>query len=345
MRQGSAGDPDGSGSGLIQGYERYCFIGRDFLWEIPPCKIRKAWYNGGINWKWGMAVRRWQIVFVCLCLAFALTACAARTAEITGTTQEPKTTEVTQFTEVTQVSEVANTQEDTQPTEPEPLLYILMYHSVVPDDTQCNDFMVSVSSFREQLQWLADEGFTTVLPSELLSGAPLPEKAVLLTFDDGYRDNYELAFPVLREFGCKAVISVITGSIAEENGGFLTWEMCREMVDSGLVEIGSHTHNLHIMPGIQRLENETQEAYEGRVFPDIEQSIALIEENVGVTPVFLAYPHGIADEWAFDFIHERFPVTVLTWSGYNNVDYGLHNLRRYNIRQTTDLDEFLGDLY
>lgn len=269
-----------------------------------------------------------RMAWVFLCLLLVLAACGEKNP-------------VEETAETVQATEVVNTQ--TEETEPqEQFLYILMYHSVDQDDALCNDYTIHVSTFREQMQWLADEGFTTILPSQLLSGEPLPEKAVLITFDDGYADNYELAYPVLRELDCKAVISLITGYIGQDDD-FLTWEMCREMMDSGLVEFGCHTHKLHVLPGIQRLREETQEEYEARVFPDVEQSIAQIEENLGVTPVFFAYPQGIADEWAFDFIHEKFPVTVLTWSGYNNVSYGLHNLRRYNITNETDLSEYLGN--
>lgn len=256
-----------------------------------------------------------------LCLAVLLTACAAREAEPTSA----------------ESVEVIATREREQET----VLYILMYHSVVRDGVHCNDYMVTQETLRGQLQWLADEGYTTVLPSQIVSGEELPEKAVLLSFDDGYADNYELAFPLLREFGCKAVVSVVTSYIEEGDPAFLTWEMCREMVDSGLVEIGSHTHSLHALQGIRHREGETQAEYEARVFPDIQRSIDLIEERLGRTPDFLAYPHGIADEWAFGFIHERFPVTVLSWSGGNPLSCGLTNLRRYNVCQTTDLSEFL----
>lgn len=257
-----------------------------------------------------------------LCLLLLLTACAAREGEIV-----PEETVEVLATEQTQAKET--------------VLYILMYHSVVRDGVHCNDYMVTQQTLRGHLQWLADAGYTTVLPSQLVSGEALPEKAVLLTFDDGYADNYELAFPLLREFGCKAVVSVITSYLEQEDPAFLSWEMCRQMTDSGLVEIGSHTHSLHALPGIQHRQEETQAEYEARIFPDIQRSIDLIEENLGQAPIFLAYPHGIADEWAFDFIHERFSVTALTWSGGNLLSGGLVNLRRYNVCETTDLSEFL----
>ena len=141
-------------------------------------------------------------------------------------------------------SQGSSSQPEQKP-EPEPVkpsnnhtLYILMYHSVVEGDgSNCNDWMTTTQRFREDLQWLKDHGYTTLLPSELASGAPLPEKAVLITFDDGYANNYQLAFPLLKEFQAKAVISMIVRRTVDGKSDFLTWDMCREMADSGLVEI------------------------------------------------------------------------------------------------------------
>ena len=124
-------------------------------------------------------------------------------------------------------------------------LPVLMYHHVVEDGQECNDMTVTVSRLREDLQWLRDSGYTTVLPRELAAGEPLPEKPVLITFDDGYRSNYNLAFPIFQEFEAKMIISVMVYMQDNAASDFITWAMCREMIDSGLIEIGSHTYLLH----------------------------------------------------------------------------------------------------
>ena len=120
-------------------------------------------------------------------------------------------------------------------------LPVLMYHHVVEDGQECNDMTITASRLREDLQWLQDNGYTTVLPRELAAGEPLPEKPVLITFDDGYRSNYNLAFPIFQEFEAKVVISVMVYMQDHAASDFVTWAMCREMIDSGLIEIGSHT--------------------------------------------------------------------------------------------------------
>ena len=222
-------------------------------------------------------------------------------------------------------------------------LYVLMYHSFVPEGTKCNSWTLTDTRLREDLQWLADNGYTTVLPSELAAGTPLPERAVMLTFDDGYQNNYTIAYPILQEFQAKAVISLIVNHQFHMDSGHLTWEDCREMVQSGLVEIGSHTYNCHTDSprGIKRAEDEAREDYEARVFTDLQTSIDLIEENVGTDVLFFAYPHGQKEAWASDFLKENFSVTVTTYHGSWDISKGLYDMNRCNVAMDVPLSSLL----
>lgn len=225
-------------------------------------------------------------------------------------------------------------------------LYILMYHSVVEGDgSGCNDWMTTTQHLREDLQWLKDHGYTSVLPSELASGTPLPERAVLITFDDGYADNYQLAYPLLQEFQAKAVISLIAERVEDGVSGFLTWDMCKEMAGSGLVEFGSHSYDSHREDprGIKRMSGESREAYEARIFPDLEKSIQLIQDHVGQPVLFFAYPHGQTESWASDFLAQHFAVTVTTRHGSANLSRGLYDLPRLNINTRQTAHQFLPD--
>lgn len=211
-------------------------------------------------------------------------------------------------------------------------LYILMYHDFVEGDgADCNDWTLPISRFREDLQWLSDHGYTAVLPSQLAAGEPLPQRAVMITFDDGYESNYRLALPVLREFNVGAVISLIVNHIDHQDPGWLTWDMCREMSETGLVEFGSHTYEFHAGQGILRREGERRKAYEARIFPDIEKSISMIQSEVGNEVIFFAYPHGTTDKWASDFLQDHFTVTVTTKHGPADISDGLYDMPRHNI--------------
>ncbi len=219
-------------------------------------------------------------------------------------------------------------------------LYILMYHSVADDGTDCGAWTTTVRQFRADLQWLTDHGYTTVLPSELTGDTSLPEKTVMLTFDDGYADTYRNAYPLLREFGAKAVILPIVERVEDEKPGFLTWDMCREMGKSGLIEFGTHTYDLHAA-GIGRLEGETRREYEARVFPDLLRSKALLEERLGQEVRVLAYPHGTTEDWAHDFVRSNFSMTLTTVYAPAGIRGGLYDLARYNASYAEPASRYL----
>ena len=223
-------------------------------------------------------------------------------------------------------------------------LYILMYHDVVEGDgSGCNDWTITTDRLREDLQWMTDQGFTFYLPRELAQGVPLAEQSVMITFDDGYASNYTLAFPLLKEFGAKAVISPIVRYVQEGVPGYLTWDMCREMAASGLVEFGSHTYDLHGADdqGIRRLEGECQADYEARVLPDLQTSIDLLSAELGQPVTFFAYPNGKTEPWAVQFLAEHFSVTVTTAHGPADLSGGLYSLPRHNVTVQNKASQWL----
>ena len=222
-------------------------------------------------------------------------------------------------------------------------LYILMYHSFAPDGSDCSDWTTTAGSFRENILWLQAHGYQFVLPRDLAAGTPLPERAVMLTFDDGYLPSYEIAYPILQETGAKAAIALITERFTEGWETYMTWDMCREMVQSGLVESGSHGHAIHDNQdvGLQRQEGETRRAYRKRVLGDIQHSIDLIQEKVGVTPEYFAYPYGVTDAWADRFLRRHFQVTVTTAGAVADLSQGLYDLPRFNVTSTTVLGDIL----
>lgn len=216
---------------------------------------------------------------------------------------------------------------------------VLEYHDFTENAEKTTDYTMTTAALRRDLDWLRDNGYTTILPRELAAGccddgSALPEKAVLLTFDDGYMSNYTLAFPILREYGAKATISLITSRIDGEKPGFLSWDACREMAESGLVEFASHTNDLHINDdalGIDRKDGETREEYEARVFPDLSESIARIERETGQRVTAFTYPLGNMDDWAEEFMREHFSVTFSGVYGRANYRDSYYRLPRCNV--------------
>lgn len=236
------------------------------------------------------------------------------------------------------------------PKEPLP---ILMYHNVVEDGQECNDMTVTVGKLREDFQYLLDQGYTPVLPRELAEGGEVPEKPVMITFDDGYISNYTLLYPLLEEYGVKATICAMVSMPDIPADNFCSWNMYREMTESGLVEVASHTYLLHNLDGragtftpggingIERMPEESDADFQTRVLDDIQKSYDRIEEELGQPPTCFAYPYGIVEPDAQELVETLFPVTLVTVSATGDLDKGLYNLPRWTITMDTSLSAIL----
>jgi peptidoglycan/xylan/chitin deacetylase (PgdA/CDA1 family) len=170
---------------------------------------------------------------------------------------------------------------------------ILMYHyvSVPPDDADIYrlDLSVTPDQFEEQLAWLDDNGYTTITLYQftewLTDGTELPEKPVILTFDDGYRDNYENAFPIMQKYGQVGTFFILTGVTEAGDPNYMTWAMLREMAEAGMnIEIHAHEH--------LDLANR-DDAY---LKYQVADPADILEQRLGYHPRFMAYPGGSYDE-------------------------------------------------
>lgn len=187
-------------------------------------------------------------------------------------------------------------------------LVVLMYHSVNSKEGRAGDFVITPAALRQDLEYLKQQGYTGITVSELIAfvheGAPLPPKPIMLTFDDGYYNNYLHAFPLLKEYGQKAVISIIGAetdkySQLEENNqnySHLTWEQIKEMQQSGLVEFQNHSYNLHklsdVRKGCMKSGCETTQQYQQMLEEDIDHLQQRYTEMTGWTPNAFTYPFG-----------------------------------------------------
>lgn len=230
----------------------------------------------------------------------------------------------------------------------------LTYHKVVPADSLAKySTQVSVRKLEDDFKWLADNGYTAILPRELLTIDTIKPKTVIITFDDGHYDNYYYMYPLLEKYGLKAEINVIVNWITEERkNGWLTWDECREMSQSGRVEIGSHTFNLHnptnggsyILGGVNGVGREVGESdtdYIERITADLQKSKDVIKERVGIEPVSFAYPYGEGNGFINSYISDLFAITFFTNNGKFNPKGDLHLLPRNSVTMKTSLKNIL----
>jgi peptidoglycan/xylan/chitin deacetylase (PgdA/CDA1 family) len=216
---------------------------------------------------------------------------------------------------------------------------ILMYHYIseppADADEYREDLSVSPQAFREQLQYLADNGYTPIDLYDLILAvtrqAALPPKPVILTFDDGYLDHYTNAFPLLREYGFKATFFIITGWVDNGSAAHMNWAMIEEMAAAGMrMESHSKSH-----PDLTEAEDEEELIWQ------ILGSQETLAAHIGYTPRFFCYPGGRYNDEIIAVLQKLdFWGAVNTASGKLHGHGDRYEWTRLRMRYTTTLPVF-----
>jgi peptidoglycan/xylan/chitin deacetylase (PgdA/CDA1 family) len=201
---------------------------------------------------------------------------------------------------------------------------ILMYHMISEPQTAAEvRFACPPKQFEKHLQLLLKKGYTPVSINQVSNyytkNIPLPDKAVLITLDDGFEDNYLNALPIFQRYQIPAVIYLATGVIGKTNQWMaaptfskrkmLSWSQIKEMTDHG-IEFGSHTVS---HPRLNELDDN-------KVEQELIMSKQTIEEHLGKECVHFAYPYGLLTESTRDLAQKTgFKTACSTRSGFNNV--------------------------
>ena len=220
---------------------------------------------------------------------------------------------------------------------------ILMYHYISEpppgSDAYRRKLSLDPEIFQQHLDYLQEQGYTTIRLADLISylqrGFPeLPPKPIVLTFDDGYKDNYLNAFPALRARGMIGTFFVITDFVdlaaSDPNyARYATWDAWKEMAAAGM-EIGSHSRN---HPDLRGKDTDYL------VWQALGSS-QTIEANLGQKPRVLAYPSGSYDRSVIDIFHSAgFWGAVTTQPGVEQDNQHLFELKRLRISNQTGVAE------
>jgi peptidoglycan/xylan/chitin deacetylase (PgdA/CDA1 family) len=168
---------------------------------------------------------------------------------------------------------------------------VLNYHQI--NDIDHNPLTLSASEFEAQIKYLSKEGYTAITPDQLAdyleSGTELPPKPILITFDDGYKDNYQVAYPILQKYSFTATIFVIS-DFANTYDRYLTWDQIKEMSNQGF-SFESHTLS-HV--------TLTNVADDNELRKQLTKSKEALEWRLGKKVEYLAYPCGKYDQRVID---------------------------------------------
>lgn len=183
---------------------------------------------------------------------------------------------------------------------------ILMYHEVRPNNPGKD--VITPAEFEKDLIYLTENGYHMIDMTQLIdyvyTDKMLPPNPIIITFDDGYLNNYHYALPLLKKYDIKIVLSVI-GKNADDFSRYpsenldyahATWDQLKEMIDTGLVEVQNHTYDLHKITdkryGCKQASGESLSRYEQVLINDIMTFQEEIYLKTGTVPNTFTYPYG-----------------------------------------------------
>lgn len=199
---------------------------------------------------------------------------------------------------------------------------VLNYHQI--NNETHHALTLSADEFEAQMAYLEKAGYTAVSPDQLVDylqeGTPLPPKPILITFDDGYEDNYRVAYPILQKHHLTATIFLITDFVGH-NGRYLTWKQVKEMRDHGF-SFESHTLS-HVL--LSKIPDE-------EILSQLVKSKEALEWRLGQKVEYLAYPGGFYNKHVIELVKQAGYRAAFTIDlGRNNKNCGLYTLNRIPI--------------
>lgn len=209
---------------------------------------------------------------------------------------------------------------------------ILMYHHITEDE---NDILnVSKPKFEEQMKYLKDNKYQVMsledIYDHLEKNKPFPDKAVAITFDDGYEDNYTMAYPILKKYECCATIFMVSNFV-DKGTGFMTSRQLKELDKNG-IRIESHTANHKIL---NKLSYEEQ-------LKELKESKEDLSKILNRDVKYIAFPNGKSNKDTRKALRETgYEMAVRTHECWATKRNGTYSLNRIIITGKMDQEKFI----
>lgn len=264
--------------------------------------------------------------------AFALTGCGGQGGEKAASSQSVAASEQAPAPNLKPGVAVVHRAADVKYSVPEGVS-VLMYHMI--GDEQGNAAIMTEANLRIQMNYLRDHGYHPITMQELYDyvtkGAPLPEKPVCITFDDGYLDSYTIVYPLMKEYGFPWTLFLITDDVGKPYNR-MTWDQLKEMANSHAVTIASHTLS---HPKLHNLATRAEKEKE------IVEANKALKYQLGIDNVWLAYPYGDYDDEVIDICKKAgIKMAVTTDAGRVHVGSFPYDLKRAYIGNDISIARF-----
>lgn len=264
--------------------------------------------------------------------AFALTGCGGQGGEKTASSQPVAASSQAADPNLKPGVAVVHRAADVKYSVPEGVS-VLMYHMI--GDEQGNAAIMTEANLRIQMNYLRDHGYHPITMQELYDyvtkGAPLPEKPVCITFDDGYLDSYTIVYPLMKEYGFPWTLFLITDDVGKPYNR-MTWDQLKEMANSHAVTIASHTLS---HPKLHNLATRAEKEKE------IVDANKALKYQLGIDNVWLAYPYGDYDDEVIDICKKAgIKMAVTTDAGRVHVGSFPYDLKRAYIGNDISIARF-----
>lgn len=264
--------------------------------------------------------------------AFALTGCGGQGGEKAASSQPVAASSQAADPNLKPGAAVVHRPADVKYSVPEGVS-VLMYHMI--GDEQGNAAIMTEANLRIQMNYLRDHGYHPITMQELYDyvtkGAPLPEKPVCITFDDGYLDSYTIVYPLMKEYGFPWTLFLITDDVGKPYNR-MTWDQLKEMANSHAVTIASHTLS---HPKLHNLATRAEKEKE------IVDANKALKYQLGIDNVWLAYPYGDYDDEVIDICKKAgIKMAVTTDAGRVHVGSFPYDLKRAYIGNDISIARF-----
>lgn len=239
-------------------------------------------------------------------------------------------------------------------------LPIIMYHGILKDESKQGEYVLSPLELESDMLYLKEHGYTPILCQDLISyvysDKELPEKPVILSFDDGCYNNVQYVIPLLSKYNMKAVFAVVgtfCDKAEEENDpnpnySYMSWKDCKEAYTSGRVEIACHSDNLHTIGermGAKKKANESYDDYRAVFMTDTLNFLDKIKTKSEIIPNTYVYPYGAVSEESLQLVKAcGFKVSFSVEEKQNYITKDkecLYRLNRYNRPSGISTEEFM----